>query len=80
MNDMVPATCCASRTLLDWRQAQLAVAARVGSSTVRNFEAGRSIPVTNNLDAICRALKAAGVEFIPEKDGGASMRLRRPEQ
>ncbi len=66
----------AGRGLLDWSQAQLADAARVGISTVRNFETGRSIPVTNNLDAIRRALEAAGIEFIPENGGGAGVRLR----
>jgi len=52
----------------------------VGSSTVRNFEAGRSILVTNNLDAIRCAFEAAGVEFIPENAGGADVRLRKPDQ
>jgi len=79
MDDIAPATCRAGRALLDWSQTQLADAARVGNSTVRNFEAGRSIPVTNNLDAIRRALEAAGVEFIPENGGGPGVRLRKPD-
>ena len=48
------------------------------NSAVRNFEAGRSIPVTNNLDAICRAFEAAGVEFISKNGGGAGVRLQKP--
>jgi len=59
-------------------QVQLAEAANVGQSTVRNFEAGRSVPVANNLDAIQRALEAAGVQFIPENGGGAGVRLAKP--
>jgi ribosome-binding protein aMBF1 (putative translation factor) len=57
---------------------RIAAKAKVGESTVRNFEAGRTVPVTNNLEAIQRALEVAGVEFIAENGGGPGVRLRKP--
>ena len=62
-------------------QRLVAEQARDGSpswdSTVRNFEAGRSVPVANNLAAMRWALEAAGVEFIEENGGGPGVRLRK---
>lgn len=75
---MTPSQCRAARGLVDMSQAELASNASVGLSTVKNFEAGRSVPVTNNLGAIQRALEAAGVQFIPENGGGAGVRLAKP--
>lgn len=64
----------AARGLVNWSQAQLAKAAAVGESTVRNFEAGRSIPMGNNLAAIQAALEAAGVEFTNGGEPGVKLR------
>ncbi len=78
MPEITPAMSRAARSLIDWTQQQLADAARVGLSTVKAFEVGRSVPVTNNLSAIRAALEAAGIEFIPENGGGAGVRMREP--
>jgi ribosome-binding protein aMBF1 (putative translation factor) len=69
--------CRAARGLKDWSPSKLATEARVGESTVRNFEAGRSVPVANNLAAMRSTLEAAGVEFLAENGGGPGVRLRK---
>jgi transcriptional regulator with XRE-family HTH domain len=66
-----------ARGLLNWTQQELATAAHLGLSTVKDFESGKRVPGHNNLSAILRALQDAGVEFIPENGGGPGVRLKR---
>ncbi|MCR6632397.1 MAG: helix-turn-helix transcriptional regulator [Magnetospirillum sp.] len=74
------ALCRAARGLVGWSQGDLADRARVGRSTVADFERGSRTPVRNNLIAMAEALEAAGVEFIPENGGGAGVRFRDREK
>jgi DNA-binding transcriptional regulator YiaG len=74
---MTPAQCRAARSLVDLSQDQLAALATVSVTTLRNFERGATVPMTNNMSAIHNALEAAGVEFLPENGGGAGVRLRK---
>jgi DNA-binding transcriptional regulator YiaG len=67
---MTPAQCRAARGFLDISQPELARAASVGVSTVRDFEAGRRAPMLQNLKAIQAALEARGIGFVGLDDNG----------
>jgi transcriptional regulator with XRE-family HTH domain len=73
---MNPAQCRAARALIEWTQPTLAAAAGVSPSTLRDFEAGRRMPIAHNLAAIRTALEAAGVIFIDANGNGPGVRLR----
>ncbi len=60
---MTPGQCRAARAFLEISQPELAKAANVGVSTVRDFEAGRRTPMANNLKAIQAELEKRGVRF-----------------
>ncbi|WP_307267750.1 helix-turn-helix domain-containing protein [Labrys wisconsinensis] len=58
---MTPEQCRAARGFLDWSQSDLASAAHVSLSTVRDYEKGRRVPIANNLAAMEAALRAKGI-------------------
>ncbi|WP_253397066.1 helix-turn-helix domain-containing protein [Methylorubrum extorquens] len=59
----------AARGWLDWGQQELASAAGVSLSTVRDFEKGRREPIPATLSAMRAALEAQGIVFL--NDGEA---------
>jgi transcriptional regulator with XRE-family HTH domain len=69
---MSPEQVRAARGWLSWSQAELAKAARVGLSTIKDYENGNRTPIANSLAAIQGALEGAGVEFVD--DGGGKAR------
>ena len=68
---ITPAQCRAARALLDWSQQDLAKAAHLGLSTIRDFEKGRRVPTHNNLRGIKLALEEGGVEIGAERSSVA---------
>lgn len=71
MVGMVPAQCRAARAWLGWTQQDLADRARVGVSTVRDFEAERRPrgPMHNNLAAMRAAFERNGMAFQFRENG-----------
>lgn len=67
----------AARVLVGLGQAELAAAASVSVPTLRRMEAsdGLATGMANNVDAVRRALEAAGIEFISGNGGGVGVRL-----
>ena len=61
---LIPEQSRAARGWLDWSQEDLAKKANVSLSTVRDFEKGRRTPIANNMDALRRAIDAAGVHLV----------------
>jgi len=73
---ITPAQSRAARALLDWTQEDLAKAAHLGLSTIRDFEKGRRTPTHNNLLGIKTVLESAGVAFVEQKDGYMGVIMR----
>ena len=59
-----PEQCRAARAWLGWPQPELAKLAKVGLSTIRDFETGTRTPIANNRQAIQNAFEFAGVRFL----------------
>lgn len=72
----------AARAMLRWEQKDLAEASKVSLPTVKRLE-GRAGEVQANrltVDALTRALEAAGIQFIAENGGGPGVRLKRSKE
>jgi transcriptional regulator with XRE-family HTH domain len=67
---MKPEQSRAARGWLGWTQAKLAEEASVGLSTIKDFEAGKRMPIANNLQAMRKALEAVGITFTEDAVSG----------
>lgn len=70
----------AARGLLDISQRDLAEAAGVSLTAVKDFESGARTPRPATLRAMQDALERAGVELIPQNGGGQGVRWHDAEQ
>ena len=75
---MTSAQCRGARALLNMTQPKLATTAKVGLSTVVDFERERRAVSDDAIGKMQHALENAGVEFIAENGGGPGVRLRKP--
>jgi transcriptional regulator with XRE-family HTH domain len=69
----------AARALLRWSAYDLAAKSNLGVATIRRAEAtdGPLQTTAANLAAVRRALRAEGVDFIFDAEGGAGVSLRK---
>jgi transcriptional regulator with XRE-family HTH domain len=65
-----------ARVAVGWGVRELASRAGVTANTVTRIE-NEADAKQSTLEALQRALEAAGVEFIPENGGGPGVRLRK---
>lgn len=63
---ITPTICRAARTLLGWKQSDLAEKSGVSIGTVKAFETGKTDPIPATLTVLQQALAADGVIFIDE--------------
>jgi len=70
----------AARGLLDISQRELADAAGVSLTAIKDFESGARTPRPATLRAMQDAMESAGIVLIPSNGGGQGVRLRDPDQ
>jgi len=75
----LPVQCRMARAALGFGVRELAAAAKVSIDTVARFERGAELK-ERTIEALQRALEAAGVEFIRENGGGPGVRLKKTKR
>ncbi|WP_352759777.1 helix-turn-helix transcriptional regulator [Mesorhizobium sp. M0510] len=75
--DILPQQVRAARALIDWTRDDLANASGLTVRTLARIESSQTIPRQTTLEALAKALEAAGIEFISQNGGGPGVRLAR---
>jgi len=72
----------AARALLKWDQKALAQASKVSLATIKRIEplSGPIVANAVTIEALRRALEAAGIEFIAESGVGTGVCFRKPSK
>ncbi len=76
---ILPVQCRMARAAVGLGVRELAAAAKVSIDTVTRFERGDELK-ERTIEALQRALEAAGVQFIDENGGGPGVRIRKPKK
>jgi transcriptional regulator with XRE-family HTH domain len=71
---ITPRTCRAARSLLDWKQSDLAEKAGVSVATIKLFERGKTSPNPATITVLQQAFETAGVEFLNAEEPGVRLR------
>jgi transcriptional regulator with XRE-family HTH domain len=74
-----PLQCRMARAALGWGVRELAAAAKVSTDTVARFERGEELK-ERTIDALQRALEAAGIEFTNGAQPGVRVTAARPAE
>jgi transcriptional regulator with XRE-family HTH domain len=80
IDKITPAQCKAARALLGLTQTELAEVAKLGLSTIVDFERERRRVSEDALSSIRGALEAKGVEFLDENGGGRGVRWKKRQR
>lgn len=72
-----PEQCRAARGLLNWSQENLALAAGISRSTIKDFEAQRHCLQRASEKLLVETFEIAGVELLFDDTGGRGVRFKR---
>ena len=73
---ITPQQCRAARSLLGWKQDDLAERSSIGLNTIRRFETEKSSPHKSTLIVLQLAFENAGVEFLTRDGQGVGVQFR----